>query len=262
LESGALPDGGKVNIIIAARGGSTRIPGKNLVEIEGVPMIVRAVRLGHEVFPEAMIYVSSDSQEILDAVTPEANIVPLLRIDEYLSENSTSMYEVCARVTERIFFREDTDTLILWACTPTLKASTLGYANRFYKRKDSSFSKQHDCVFGAVRAENPPENAMTSQPDGRAEFVTEMCMDSSQLGDRFYNAGQFAFIKTDILRTTRTIYTDAEPFFIGRDEGIDIDYPVDLDTVKRILKRRQDESRPNRNRCDSAFAYTGIGGIE
>lgn len=63
-------DGRTVHVVIPARYGSTRLPGKPLVDLEGEPMIVRVHARVRRALPEADIVVAIDDAriaEVLDA---------------------------------------------------------------------------------------------------------------------------------------------------------------------------------------------------
>ena len=56
----------KTSIVIPARFQSSRFPGKPLVLIDGVPLIVRVAKIAQEVLGYADVYVATDNNQILD----------------------------------------------------------------------------------------------------------------------------------------------------------------------------------------------------
>ena len=56
----------KTCIVIPARFQSSRFPGKPLVLIDGVPLIVRVAKIAQEVLGYADVYVATDNNQILD----------------------------------------------------------------------------------------------------------------------------------------------------------------------------------------------------
>jgi CMP-N-acetylneuraminic acid synthetase len=56
--------GVSVYAIVPARGGSKGIPGKNLRPVEGVPLVVRAVRTARSAHAVTRVFVSTDSESI------------------------------------------------------------------------------------------------------------------------------------------------------------------------------------------------------
>lgn len=64
--------------VVTARGGSKSIPGKNLLPVGGVPLVVRQVRQALAAPLIARVYCSTDSDEIASAAT-QAGAVPIMR---------------------------------------------------------------------------------------------------------------------------------------------------------------------------------------
>jgi N-acylneuraminate cytidylyltransferase len=65
--------------IIPARGGSKRIPRKNLKPFDGVPMIVRSIRVALESQLFDQVIVSTDDEEIADVARAHGAEVPFMR---------------------------------------------------------------------------------------------------------------------------------------------------------------------------------------
>jgi len=74
--------------LICARGGSKGLPGKNIKELAGKPLIARAIEQAQALKRVERIIVSTDSEEIL-AVARDAGVeVPFLRPSELSQDNS------------------------------------------------------------------------------------------------------------------------------------------------------------------------------
>lgn len=56
-----------IHAVIPARGGSKRLPGKNLMELDGVPLIAHSIRFALEHRGVDGVYVSTDDVDIADA---------------------------------------------------------------------------------------------------------------------------------------------------------------------------------------------------
>lgn len=54
----------KYVILIPARGGSKRFPGKNLIQLAGKPLLAHSILYSRKVLPDVEVYVSTDSEEI------------------------------------------------------------------------------------------------------------------------------------------------------------------------------------------------------
>jgi 3-deoxy-manno-octulosonate cytidylyltransferase (CMP-KDO synthetase) len=88
-------------IIIPARFPSTRLPGKPLVEISGVPMIVRTWRQCVKVAEPSNVYVATDDQRVIDACKLHG-IQALMTSDKCLT--GTDRVAECAEMIEADVF--------------------------------------------------------------------------------------------------------------------------------------------------------------
>ena len=83
-------NGKKIIGIIPARGGSKGLPGKNIKELCGKPLIAWSIETGlaSQYIDEVMV--TTDSQEIADIASNYGAIVPFIRPTELASDTSTS----------------------------------------------------------------------------------------------------------------------------------------------------------------------------
>ncbi|MGZ4682861.1 MAG: acylneuraminate cytidylyltransferase family protein [Acidimicrobiales bacterium] len=77
-----------IDALIPARGGSTRLPGKNLVVLGDRPLVAHSIRYALEHPLVRAVYVSTDSDEIA-AVAREHGAAVLPRPDELADEHAT-----------------------------------------------------------------------------------------------------------------------------------------------------------------------------
>jgi 3-deoxy-manno-octulosonate cytidylyltransferase (CMP-KDO synthetase) len=62
-------DGGSIHVVIPARFASTRLPGKPLIELDGMPMIVRVHQAVRTALPESVdIVVATDDERIVETL--------------------------------------------------------------------------------------------------------------------------------------------------------------------------------------------------
>lgn len=128
--------------IIPARGGSTRIPRKNIREFAGIPMLTRAIDTAVRSNLFDRIIVSSDDDEILQIA--DDNWVTGIRRNPDMSRDEVGTQEVVSHVLEGL----DRDEMCfsdvvccLYPCTPLLLPEDL---QRAYERLDII---AHDFLF-------------------------------------------------------------------------------------------------------------------
>ncbi len=101
--------------IIPARGGSKRLPGKNLRRIHGVSLVSLAAQCAREAGLDQVI-LSSDSEEILLEGQKEG--ILLSRRPECLAADSTSMEETVIYLLDRHYPRRDHTLVLLQPTSP------------------------------------------------------------------------------------------------------------------------------------------------
>lgn len=111
-------------VVIPARGGSKGVPGKNIKELGGKPLIQYTIEAAREVFDDKNILVSTDSEKIRGVVESCGLTVPFLRPSELAMDNSGT-YEVLLHaiefVEERGFYPE---TLVFLQPTSPFRNAT------------------------------------------------------------------------------------------------------------------------------------------
>ncbi len=80
-----------LNVLITARGGSKRLPGKNLKNLCGKPLIAWSIEAAKNSRFINKIYVSTDSKEISEVSKKYGAIVPRLR-SKSLSMDNTALF--------------------------------------------------------------------------------------------------------------------------------------------------------------------------
>lgn len=108
-------------VIIPARAGSKGLPGKNIKELNGKPLIHYSIEVARSVFEDEQICVSTDGKEIKKVVEETGLKVPFLR-PSYLASDTTGTREVLLHALE--FFanlEEEIDTIVLLQPTSPLR---------------------------------------------------------------------------------------------------------------------------------------------
>jgi len=118
-----MPEFLEVIAIIPARGGSKRLPGKNLVPLAGSPLISHTIRHAQNARRVAGVYVSTDHDEIASvASTMGAEVVrrPAELATDSASSESALLHVLDARRTTGLL---DPDLVVFLQCTSPIRAS-------------------------------------------------------------------------------------------------------------------------------------------
>jgi len=98
----------KIWAIIPARGGSKKLPGKNIKPIAGLPMIAWTIKAAHETPAISRVIVSTDDVTVADVARQHGAEVPFLRPAE-LAQDDTTDWPVFFHALE--FFSAQGETL-------------------------------------------------------------------------------------------------------------------------------------------------------
>ncbi|MAO66098.1 MAG: CMP-N-acetylneuraminic acid synthetase [Balneola sp.] len=111
-------------VVIPARGGSKRLPGKNIKPLNGKPLIHYSIEAAREVFEDAVICVSTDDEQIKEVSEQTGLTVPFLR-PASLATDSADTRSVLLHAYE--YYKKDlqyeADVIILLQPTSPLRAA-------------------------------------------------------------------------------------------------------------------------------------------
>ena len=217
--------------IITARGGSKRIPKKNIKDFCGKPIIAYSIEaaLKSNVFDEVMV--STDSDEIRIIAKQYGAAVPFLR-----SEETSNDYATTADVISEVLnmYRKQGKVFDSFACIyPTAPFVT---ANRL--REASVLLLDADAVLSVVRFSFPPQRAFVIREGNIAFQYPEFAKSRSQdLEPIYHDCGQFYFCKTAQFEAYHSLILPVtKPFVLPEEEVQDIDTMADWDIAEAKFK--------------------------
>jgi pseudaminic acid cytidylyltransferase len=219
--------------IIPARGGSKRIPGKNIKLFAGKPIIAYSIEAAKKSQIFDRIIVSTDSDEIAQVAIDNGAEIPFLRPKE-LSEDHTPTAPVIAHAIQ--WFKDRGDFPEFACC---IYATAPFVMPEFIKKGYEIIVKYNVAsAFSVTTFAFPIHRALRITDKGTlAMFWPEYEMTRSQdLPDAYHDAGQFYWLKVDPLLQSGKIYTsDAMPVILPRYLVQDIDTPEDWITAERMF---------------------------
>lgn len=207
--------------IITARGGSKRIPRKNIKDFCGRPILSYSVQAALEsnLFDEVMV--STDDREIAEVARKYGAEVPF-----YRSAETSNDYATTADVLKEVLAEyEKRSRTFDWMCciyptAPFVTGEKLQEAFQFLE-------KQHgDSLIPVVRFSYPPQRGVIIV-DGRLQYKwPEYVRARSQDLEPFYHdAGQFYFWKTE--KFSEGMLERTIPYLLQETEVQDIDNLTD-----------------------------------
>ena len=229
----------KTIAIIPARGGSRRIPRKNIRLFCGKPIIYYPIATALEsgLFDEVMV--STDDQEIADVAIQGGAKVPFLR--SAMTSNDTA---VTAAVISEVMHRylengvEFDKLCCIYPVTPLLRAKHLKGAVALLEAENV------ESVQPVIRFSFPPQRAVRVLPDGRVSWIyPEYALTRSQdLEAQYHDAGQFYWWKTPyFLRDKLLVGTNTFAYEMSELDIQDIDNEVDWQLAEQKYRLRNAE---------------------
>lgn len=223
--------------IIPARGGSKRIPRKNIKPFMGKPIIAYSIEaaMNSGVFDEVMV--STDDEEIAGVARQYGAAVPFLRSAETSNDYATTvdvLLEVINKYKEQ---GKDFDTICcLYSTAPFVTSDRL-------KEASSQINDAIDACFTIVQYSYPIQRSLRINEVNCVEmkFPEHLKSRTQDLEKVYHDAGQFYFVKTDALVKENTVWCKrTAPLILSELEVQDLDTLTDWQLAEmkyQLLKK-------------------------
>lgn len=186
--------------VITARGGSKRIPRKNIKEFMGKPMLAYAIEatVNSKVFDEVMV--STDDVEIAEIAKQFGAKVPFMRSEKTANDFATTANVLDEVISEYKKRGKTFDELCcIYPCVPFLTADVIN--NAYEKFKTSGV----DRLIPVVKYSFPIQRAFKLNEQGLLEYrEPENAPKRSQdLEPMYHDVGMFYFYKTEKMNSDK-----------------------------------------------------------
>ncbi len=218
--------------VIPARGGSKRLPNKNILPLAGKPLIEWTIEAAKNSKYIDQIVISSDKNEILD-IAKRYETISIIR-PEALAKDEAKTVGVVLHVIESI--SEKHDFIILLQPTSPLRTS-----QNIDEAIELLFSKNADAVISVCETDYPILWCNTLQEDlSMNKFIPEDIKDKrSQDLPKYYRLnGAIYIVKTEKLKNEKTFFISGNiyAYIMDRKNSVDIDEEIDLKVATALLK--------------------------
>jgi pseudaminic acid cytidylyltransferase len=219
--------------IIPARGGSKRIPRKNIKEFTGWPIIAHSIKAALECGLFDKIIVSTDDEEIAQVARSFGAEVPFMRPNE-LSDDHTATIPVIAHAIQTL----QNDTVIdnvccIYATAPFIRSSDLLDAYNAL----ITHNKQY--AFPVTTFPFPIQRGVKRDENGNIEMFNpqHFATRSQDLEEAYHDVGQFYWGRADAWLEGKPIFSDAATTIVlPRHLVQDIDTPEDWIRAELMYK--------------------------
>ena len=222
--------------VIPARGGSKRIPNKNIRDFCGRPMIAHILDSARASGLFETIHVSTESPEIAEVATAAGQPPDFMR-PTALADDHTPIMPVLRHVTEEYGRRGRSfeEIWLLMACAPLVSAADLVGASKLFTEAGGG-----NPVLAVSAFPVPVEWAYDRKPDGMLVPTQPgmFAVRSQDLRTRYYDTGSFAvFPAADVLAAEGA---GSDEGFLGyvlpKGAAIDIDDEEDWQLAEAIYR--------------------------
>ena len=223
--------------IIPARGGSKRIPRKNIKPFMGKPIMAYSIdaALKSGLFDEVMV--STDDKEFADVARKFGASVPFLRSDATANDYATTVDVLLEVVnTYRQQGKEFDTVCCLYSTAPFVTAERL-------KEAYAKLSDNVDGCFTIVEYSYPIQRSLRINESGLVEIKYPEYLKSrtQDLEKVYHDAGQFYFMKTATMEQEKTVWCKrTEPLVLSELEVQDLDTLTDWQLAEmkyQLLKK-------------------------
>jgi pseudaminic acid cytidylyltransferase len=220
--------------VIPARGGSKRIPRKNVRLLNGKPAIAYSIQLAHSVGFFDRIIVSTDDPDIAKVSLEYGAEVPFLRSSN-LSDDFTNTVDVIADAIKQIQNLGNKFNFVccIYPVTPLLRP------NRVEQALEVLQSGKWDYVFPAIEFSSPIERGFKKLGSGLIEFAFPQFENTrtQDIDKTFHDAGQFYFGKAEAWLDRKSILNGQSTFIeLEKNETLDIDDLEDWVLVEQLIR--------------------------
>jgi N-acylneuraminate cytidylyltransferase len=191
--------------IILARGGSKRIPKKNIKSFLGKPIIAYSIETAIKsgLFDEVMV--STDDKKIAEIAMKYGAKIPFFRSSKNSDDYATTIDVIEEVIKEYQDININFDyACCIYSCAPFVSIDKL----------KESFSKleenEYDCVFPIVRFSFPIQRAVRINENDKINMLQPEYMQtrSQDLEASYHDVGQFYFMHAERIIKAGRLWTD------------------------------------------------------
>lgn len=218
--------------VIPARGGSKRIPRKNIRLFAGKPMIAYAIGAAQKSGLFNRIVVSTDDEEVAKISRNIGAEVPFLRPTE-LSDDHTPTVPVIAHAIQALERNEGELSYVccIYPCVPFIEEKDLKKAFSLLEQGNSEYS------FPVTEYPSPIQRALKlGLGDQVSPFYPEFELSRTQdLQRAYHDAGQFYWGRKKAWLNNQRIHSSAVGLEIPRFRAVDIDTLDDWEKAEALI---------------------------
>lgn len=216
----------RILALVPARGGSKRLPGKNVRMLGHSPLLVWSINSAKELTPVADTLVSTDDEAIAEVGRRAGAMVPWLRPPEFATDTASSL-DACLHALDWYENRHGAvdGLLLLQPTSPFRRRSSILRGIELFDTNDRR------PVVGVSAARSHPLWCFRAEGNRMYPFVdgAGLHVRSQDLPPAYVINGAFYLIKPSTLRAARSFFSDDMIPLLMLHPGEDIDIDTEQD---------------------------------
>ena len=219
--------------IIPARAGSKGLPGKNIIDLCGKPLVVWSIEAGlHSSYIDEVV-VSSDSDEILN-IAKKYHASTIKRPSELASDSANSESVIHHVVESFKVSGKNYDYLVLLQPTSPLRT-----ANDIDTAIEILFRNNAKTLISVYELPHTPYKAFTTNAEGFLEGIVDNESPFKRRQDlppAYMSNGAIYIVESSFFKQTQKLFSSSTiPFIMPIEKSYDIDTIDDLKKVEKTM---------------------------
>lgn len=225
-------------VIIPARGGSKGLPGKNIKNLCGKPLIAHTVEAALKAEGIERVIVTTDSEEIAAVAREYGAEVPFLRPAALAGDNSSAVdvYLHAVDFLEKESGRSIEKFMVLLPTAPLRNSINIEQALRQF------YEQNAETLISMREAETPISWYYEMNIEGRVKNLgldAENAVKNRQVNKKYYIPnGAIYILDKKLLKEKRTYYSDnTVAYLMSAEQSVDIDCELDFKIAELLLSQ-------------------------
>ena len=230
----------KILALIPARGGSKGLPGKNIKDFAGKPLIARTIDMAMESQVFDRIIVSTDDNEIASVSKRYGAEIPFIRPSEIACDD-TPVIKVMLHALETLEKTENyhvAHMMLLQPTSPLRNSQDIVNAVELFKEKKA------DAIISVYETHHHPFFSKTLGNNGN---LIDLMGKSENIPRQKYPKalilnGAIYLFKTNLIKSIGSFYTEKTfPYIMPHERSLDIDTELEFQMAEWIFNRAKKE---------------------
>lgn len=220
--------------LIPARGGSKRIPRKNIRDFAGKPMIGYAIAAALDSGAFDAVVVSTDDEEIASVSRRLGAEVPFMRPAELADDHTPTVPVIAHAIRTVADLGRNADLVCcIYPGVPLLPPAEL---RRGLQVLEAPGSRPY--VFPVLHFPSPVQRALRRLPDGSTEPLYPQYVNTrtQDLEPAYFDAGQFYWGRSEAWLSGLALHANGTTIVLSEDSTVDIDRPEDWRRAEALYR--------------------------